>query len=655
METNADVLKYDKKWEKDGKDRMRELLFLMSLPKSKTKELAVDDSRVDSDDVKFILDHGVRTGWQITGKDIPYTAVGKSMCCLKFKDEKYEIFLDKEKFKEELLKKFKSEMTNKINRNNGDLCGMFYFETLEGCTDKGVQGYIPFANVLEIAEKTAKKPIRMKGDLHKMGEKEFKHFMEWVKTGLKEICGKDPGTRDVSLTLVDLSPERKQKIIDLQLEINRDKTTKRKLNIYKQGKDKDLLIRTKIPFERKPKNGVLEITQNDLDYWYISEILRYANGLNGLKELQISTPGDADDLKSDISNVLKLGLNRTWKKITFTGHILDNDGKIISKDKVSEQIQKAIKKDNLPYKIEIKRGEGKDELIFEDLRVPSLFTENRSIKIRFAVNQEDNLSLNTLKFDGALINWLKSTESKNAWKEFTEFLAEQPQIEYVNFSLLNNDADKKINELYKSIDEWERFLNIPGTIFRFISVESNDKKTANYENLKGMTDVEWHWDSDSKKGVRKFNDSAMVMRPKDKIAVTEVTESGRLLWNRTALTCLFNGSLWKSLDEDIGKNKNKNINIVDFTIGDPNTKWKFDADTKAWEDVWKYPMTDVDFIKNVLESKIKTVRVYEDCITNETVELLKNGKFKYEYINNRNGKRVIEITKLSKDEEDEED
>ena len=38
-----------------------------------------------------------------------------------------------------------------------------------------------------------------------------------------------------------------------------------------------------------------------------------------------------------------------------------------------------------------------------------------------------------------------------------------------------------------------------------------------------------------------------------------------------------------------------------------------------------------------------------------TVELLKNGKFKYEYINNRNGKRVIEITKLSKDEEDEED
>ena len=76
------------------------------------------------------------------------------------------------------------------------------------------------------------------------------------------------------------------------------------------------------------------------------------------------------------------------------------------------------------------------------------------------------------------------------------------------------------------------------------------------------------------------------------------------------------------MDEDIDKNKNKNINIVDFTIGDPNTKWKFDADTKAWKDVWNYPMTDVDFIKNVSKSKIKTVRVYEDCITGDDCRTL---------------------------------
>lgn len=222
-------------------------------------------------------------------------------------------------------------------------------------------------------------------------------------------------------------------------------------------------------------------------------------------------------------------------------------------------------------------------------------------------------------------------------EEFTEVLAEQPQIQCVDFTDL---TDKDMHKLYGTIEEWNRLLNVPGTVFKFVSArpKTDDKAVvASYNNLKVRNDVAWHLDGRNGE-VRLFKDGSMCVKPtKDKIAVTK---DKRLLWNRTALDCLFKiqndkkGQLSDTL-------KDKGIDIVDFTIGDPKTEWTTsDGKKHTWEDIWKYAGSE-NFIKDV--SKFKTVRVYEDCLgENNRAYLLTKQNF--EYIGSRNGKRVVEIT-----------
>ena len=136
------------------------------------------------------------------------------------------------------------------------------------------------------------------------------------------------------------------------------------------------------------------------------------------------------------------------------------------------------------------------------------------------------------------------------------------------------------------------------------------------------------------------------MKPtKDKIAVTK---DKRLLWNRTALDCLFKKEQLSKMVKD--KSKDIDVKIVDFTIGDPNVKWiASDGKTiRTWEDVWKYAGSE-SFVNDV--KGFGTVRVYEDCLEkNNWAYLEKNGE-NFKYIGKRNGKRVVEITFDTEDDD----
>jgi hypothetical protein len=251
-----------------------------------------------------------------------------------------------------------------------------------------------------------------------------------------------------------------------------------------------------------------------------------------------------------------------------------------------------------------------------------------------------------LQVDEALTKWFENNKnSAHALEEFTEVLAEQPQIQYVDFTDL---TDKDVHKLYGTIEEWNRLLNVPGTVFKFVSAQpkTDDKAVvASYENLKVRNDVAWHLDGRNGE-VRLFKDGSMCMKPtKDKIAVTK---DKRLLWNRTALDCLFQKEQLSKMVKD--KSKDIDVKIVDFTIGDPNVKWiASDGKTiRTWEDVWKYAGSE-SFVNDV--KGFGTVRVYEDCLEkNNWAYLEKNGE-NFKYIGKRNGKRVVEITFNTEDDD----
>ena len=243
-------------------------------------------------------------------------------------------------------------------------------------------------------------------------------------------------------------------------------------------------------------------------------------------------------------------------------------------------------------------------------------------------------------------DWFKNNkDNRDAWIDFTEALAEQPQIQAVNFADL---TDKEAHELYGTIAQWERLLNIPGTMFKFFAAKpkSKDKDVANYANLKDRKDVAWHRKSEGN-GVRLFEDGSMCMKPtKDKIAVTE--KDKRLLWNRTALDCLFKIRADKKglLSDAL---KNADVKIVDFTIGDPQTEWTAsDGKKHKWEDVWKY-VGSKDFVKDL--SKVETIRVYEEYLGEKNREALSKRR-DFEYIGKRNGMKAVELTPRQTDDYD---
>ena len=369
------------------------------------------------------------------------------------------------------------------------------------------------------------------------------------------------------------------------------------------------------------------------------EILMSVNGLEGLKKLVYPNRGDEDDVAEAVAHVLKFGLNKTWKRITFSD--------AWNVKAIAESVTEAIEDERLSYKVEIKEeGKGKQTLVFEDLRVPPLTAETAKTEhtFRFKKNSVKKTKPNMLKFDEALGKWFESNKNnEDAWKEFAEVLAEQPQIQCVDFTGLKN---KDVHKLYGTIEEWARLLNIPGTIFKFVSAQSKSDNTAiaSYENLKDRKDVSWHLDGTG--GSVSFNDGSMCMKPtKDKIAVTK---DKRLLWNRTALDCLFGkkDSLGKMLKD---KSKDIDIDIVDFTIGDPKTEWiASDGKKHKWEDVWEYAGSK-NFVNDV--KGFGTVRVYEDCLGKDArAYLLKNGQ-NFKYIGSRNGKRVVEITFDTEDDD----
>ena len=97
------------------------------------------------------------------------------------------------------------------------------------------------------------------------------------------------------------------------------------------------------------------------------------------------------------------------------------------------------------------------------------------------------------------------------------------------------------------------------------------------------------------------------------------------------------------------KSKDIDIDIVDFTIGDPKTEWiASDGKKHKWEDVWEYAGSK-NFVNDV--KGFGTVRVYEDCLGKDArAYLLKNGQ-NFKYIGSRNGKRVVEITFDTEDDD----
>lgn len=614
------------------RNKLQELLFLMSLPTSKAKTLALKDFSPNRNELKLILDHGNRTGWSLTGGRMGKAVTGKSMCCLS--TSRSERFLDKETFQKELAALFKEKESESLTKYSWyDLHRLFNFQA--SSRDKSVRGFVPLKDALKLVEQNKGKTLSLKADVGYMSESETDEFIKWIKEGLKAICEDDvPAKRAWRLSLENLSRKQREQIMTLQL----DKTAKRE-PVFEEDESM-LSVRTQIPFKPKPlKNGVLTIEASDFIMSDFDEIFACANELPGLKEVVCSVEDSVENYDSDVveavAKVLKFGLNGTWKRITFPSKWWDVKT-------LAEEIQERIREHHLPYKVsKVADGEGKqtDALVFEDLRIPPLTARQKPYALRFKQDSEDELKLNTLQFDEALTKWFENNKnSAHAWEEFTEVLAEQPQIQCVDFTDL---TDKDIHKLYGTIEEWNRLLNVSGTVFKFVSARPKTDDEAmvasSYTNLKVRNDVAWHLDRGNGE-VRLFKNGSMCMKPtKDKIAVTK---DKRLLWNRTALDCLFKiqndkkGQLSDTL-------KDKGIDIIDFTIGDPKTEWTTSYGKKhTWEDVWKYAGSE-NFINDV--SEFGTVRVYEYCLGENSRAYL-SEKQNFEFIGSGDGKRVVEIT-----------
>ena len=180
-----------------------------------------------------------------------------------------------------------------------------------------------------------------------MSEREAGEFIKWIKEGLEAICQDDvPVKRAWYLSLENLSKKQQKQIANLKL----DKNAKRKL-VFERDED-TLYVRTQIPFKPKPlKNGVLTIEASDFVMSDFDEIFVHANVLPGLKEVAFRTKGCNSEVVEAVAKVLKFGLNRTWKRITFPS-------KWWNVERIAEAIRKEIGSET--YKVsKVAGGEGK--------------------------------------------------------------------------------------------------------------------------------------------------------------------------------------------------------------------------------------------------------------------------------------------------------
>ncbi|MBR1843900.1 MAG: hypothetical protein IJ793_03470 [Opitutales bacterium] len=640
MEQSEDKFAYE--GELKG-NKPRELLFLMSLPTSKTKKLVLKDYDPSEHSLKLILDHRNRTGWSLTGGYMRCSLEGKSMCCLSINDKPYaQHFLDEKTFKKEILKIFEDkENAKSLAGNTYDLRNIFDYKASYHAEIYG-RGFVSLADALKFAEqlKGGYRTLELKQDfdfMNRCEEKKAAEFMAWITKGLEAICNvEDPGKRLWRLSLKNLSKEQRKQITKLKL----DKGAKREL-AFSDGDEGRLTIGTRKPFaQRLTKDGLLVLENFDLYVSNFDEIFKSANGLPGLKEVACPENGYESDVAEGIQKVLKSGLNKTWERITFP-----NEWDI---EEIAEEINEKIRDDDLPHKVESETAEEvAGVLILKDLRLPALTTGDHEITFRSEKGSEEKKRVQRLVIGIPLNTWFKDNkENQHAWEDFTEALAEQPQIQYVDFTKL---TDKDIHKLYGTIEQWDRLLNIPGTIFKFVSVQSepNDKEVASYNNLKARKDVAWHFDKTNRK-VRLYKDKSMCMKPtKDKIAVTE--KGSRLLWNRTALERLFKIRDSNGAKKLLTNDEAKDVSCIDFTIGDPKIEWTgSDGKTKhKWEDVWKFVGSKA-FVASLPENGV-TIRVYEDCLGNDNRAFLSKNSKDFKYVGKQNGKQMVEITLCSDD------
>lgn len=307
----VDTFKY--KGELKG-NKLQELLFLMSLPTSKAKTLALKDFSLNEGELKLILDHGNRTGWSLTGGWMNNAVTGKSMCCLSTYNPRSERFLDKETFKKELREMFAGECQEMLSPQNIS-CNLSRIYNFVGHWDKNVRGLVPLADALKIVEQYESKILKLEGNSNAISQSEVTEFIEWIKEGLKAICNvEDPGKRPWRLSLENLSKEQRKQITKLKL----DKNAKREL-VFSDGDEGELNIGTRKPLaQRLTKDGVLVLDVFDLQVSTPDEVLMFANGLPGLKNLAYPDCGDEEDVAEAVAKVLKLGLNKTWKRLTFS-------------------------------------------------------------------------------------------------------------------------------------------------------------------------------------------------------------------------------------------------------------------------------------------------------------------------------------------------
>ena len=637
--------------------RLQELLFLMSLPTSRAKTLALKDYSLNESSLKLILDHGNRTGWSLTGGYMRCSLKGKSMCCLSITDEPYsQHFLDEKKFQKEILKVFKQEKAKSLAEHEYNLEDIFDYKTSYWAATYG-RGFVSLADALTFAEQLEGgcRTLKLERDFDYMNrcEKEkAAEFIEWIKEGLKAICnGENSGKRNWYLSLKNLSKEQRKQITKLKL----DKNAKREL-VFSDGNEGALDIGTRKPFaKRLTKDGVLVLENSDLCVSNFDEIFKSANGLPGLKEVACPGDGYVSDVARGIQKVLKSGLNKTWERITFPSEW--------DIEKIAEKINEKIRDDDLPYKVEsgtIEEDTG--VLILKDLRLPALTAKTAELTFRFQKGSEEKKRMGQLNFTDALKAWFENNKgNRHAWADFTEALAEQPQIRYVDLSHLKNDKD--VHKLYENIDDWEKLLNIPGTVFDFVETQGkkgfkdDNKGVACYDNLKDRKDIAWHlkkngdvWSLNGEEGLKDMKIFS-VKPTKDKIAVTK---DKRLLWNRTALDRLFKiRDLKEAKDKErklLTDDEANRVYCIDFTIGDPKIEWTTsDGRTKHnWEEVWKFVGS-----KNFVASLPKdggTIRVYKEYLGKDNEAYLSKNSRSFEPIGKQNGKQMVEIKLASSDD-----
>ena len=255
---NPDTFKCEEKFDTFALQmtRLRELLYLMSLPTSNARTLALNEFWLSEHSLELILDHGNRTGWSLTGGWMNNAVTGKSMYCLSTYNPRSERFLDKKTFEEELKKLFLQEEAKYLTKyRDYPLESIFAYQISHW--DRNFLGTMPLSEALKHAEqaKGEYRTLKLEASVSSMSEREAAAFIKWIKAGLEDICKEELSRNRICcyLSLKGLSKEQRKKIMDLEL----GKNAKREL-AFSDGDEGALDIGTREPFAKrltKPGNG----------------------------------------------------------------------------------------------------------------------------------------------------------------------------------------------------------------------------------------------------------------------------------------------------------------------------------------------------------------------------------------------------------------